>query len=163
MHTFRANCSRFRAKWIGPIKLQYACTHVTMTPARTRTATALTAMMANAEGMWFGNVYDKHKICYPIVCRPPKPKACQCFFLQKKVNLCAISLLATSLCLDFRLSDRDWRFLLKKKQASVFSEVAPQLGRDLRRGSPPSNTPSNSHYSLRLSNSRCTHRMHGFS
>ena len=54
-----------------------------------------------------------------------------------------------------------WRFFIKQ-QVSLFSEVAPQLGRDLWRGSPPSNTPSNSHYSLHLSNSRCTPCMHRF-
>ena len=54
-----------------------------------------------------------------------------------------------------------WCFFIKQ-QVSLFSEVAPLLGWDLRRGSPPSNTPSNSHYSLHLSNSRCTPCMHGF-
>ena len=52
--------------------------------------------------------------------------------------------------------------ILVKQQVSLFSEVAPQLGRDLWRGSPPSNKPSNCHYSLRLSNSRCMPCMHGF-
>ena len=71
----------------------------------------------------------------------------------------SISLLATSLSLNVLLSDRALAIFVKQ-QVSLFSEVVSQLGRDLRRGSPPSNTPSNSHYSLRLSNSRCTNRMH---
>ena len=56
MHTFRANCSGFRAKQIGPIRLQYVLTWQYSTPACMLTVTPETTMMANAERMAFGNV-----------------------------------------------------------------------------------------------------------
>ena len=91
-------------------------------PSRTLTVTAEAAMMVSAEACeGISEVWKRLRQtqrCYPVVCRP-----------QRRVS-------ASS---DVRLFDRALAILVKQ-QISLFSEVAPQLGRDLRRGSPPSNT-----------------------